>query len=195
MTRNAGPALKRLYNEFGDDVRFVTLYVREAHPGDRYPQPRNFREKLVNARIYRERDRIPWPVAVDDLEGTLHRSLDNKANAAYIVDLDGNVAFRALWSNDYQTLREALMRTLRPARSDRREGKRCIPHGARRRRALRHPSLRGWLREDRCPARGARDVRGSPSRSAIPALPALLEGLLILRRDRGGSRARHDTCS
>src|SRR2546422_673281 len=32
MTASAGPALKRLYAEFGDRVAFLTLYVREAHP-------------------------------------------------------------------------------------------------------------------------------------------------------------------
>ncbi len=102
--------LRRLYHQFGDDVQFITLYVREAHPGDRYPQPGNFREKIVNARVYKERDRIPWPVAVDDIEGTLHRNLEQKANAVYIIDVDGNVAFRALWSNDYDTLYDALVR-------------------------------------------------------------------------------------
>jgi hypothetical protein len=110
MTRSAGPVLKRLYGQFGGDVQFVTLYVREAHPGERYPQPGSFREKIVNARVYRERDRIPWPIAVDGIEGALHRSLDNKANAVYIIDIDGNVAFRALWSNDYNTLYDALVR-------------------------------------------------------------------------------------
>ncbi|OPY67195.1 MAG: Iodothyronine deiodinase [Syntrophorhabdaceae bacterium PtaU1.Bin034] len=112
MTASAGPVLKRLYKEFGEDVEFITLYIREAHPGERYPQPKNFREKLVNGRIYKERDRIPWQVAVDDIEGTLHRSLDSKTNAAYIIDLDGNVAFRSLLSNDYDTLYRALAEVL-----------------------------------------------------------------------------------
>ncbi len=112
MTKSAGPVLKKLYDQFGNEIEFITLYVREAHPGERYPQPRTFREKLVNARVYRERDRIPWPVAVDDLDGILHRVLDDKANAVYIVDVDGNVAFRALWSNDYRTLYDALLNVL-----------------------------------------------------------------------------------
>ncbi len=116
MTKSAGPVLKRLYDEFGEEVEFITLYVREAHPGERYPQPRTFREKLVNARVYRERDRIPWRVAVDDVDGTLHHLLDDKPNAAYIIDLDGNVAFRSLWSNDYKTLYDGLLATLKRGR-------------------------------------------------------------------------------
>ncbi len=108
MTASAGPALKRLYADYGDRVAFVTLYVREAHPGNRYPQPQTFEQKLDHARVYQERDRIPWPVAVDDVDGTLHRVLDPKPNAAYLMDTDGNVAFRALWSNDERVLREGL---------------------------------------------------------------------------------------
>lgn len=66
MTASAGPALLRLHREFADRIGFVTLYVREAHPGDRYPQPTTFEQKLPYARDYQARDAIPWPVAVDD---------------------------------------------------------------------------------------------------------------------------------
>jgi hypothetical protein len=111
MTASAGPALKRLYADFRDRVAFVTLYVREAHPGERYPQPETFESKLAHARAYQVRDAIPWPVAVDDVEGSLHRALDAKPNAAYIMNVDGNAAFRTLWSNDEQVLREALEAT------------------------------------------------------------------------------------
>lgn len=108
MTASAGPALKRLHEEFGDRVAFVTLYTREAHPGERYPQPDTFGRKLRHAREYKERDDIPWPVAVDDIEGSLHQALDPKPNAAYLMDVRGNVAFRSLWSNDERVLRGAL---------------------------------------------------------------------------------------
>jgi hypothetical protein len=108
MTASAGPALKQLHEEFGDRVAFVSMYVREAHPGENYPQAEIFEEKLEHARAYKERDGIPWPVAVDDVEGSLHRTLDPKPHAAYIVDARGNVAFRTLWANDERTLREGL---------------------------------------------------------------------------------------
>lgn len=108
MTASAGPALTQLHREFGDRVAFVTLYVREAHPGERYPQPDTLEKKLEHARAYRERDQIPWPVAVDGVEGDLHRALDAKPNAAYLMDTAGTVAFRALWSNDPRALRKGL---------------------------------------------------------------------------------------
>ena len=108
MTESAGPALKRLYEDFRDRVNFVTLYVREAHPGDRFPQPDTFERKMAHARAYQERDRIPWTIAVDDVEGTLHRALDPKPHSAYLVDANGTVVGRLLWANDFARLRAAL---------------------------------------------------------------------------------------
>jgi len=108
MAASAGPVLRRLYGEFGGRVRFVTVYVREAHPGERVPQPQRMEDKLRNARAYEDRDDIEWTVIVDDLEGTLHRALDQRPNSAYLVDADGLVLFRSGWSNDEGTLREGL---------------------------------------------------------------------------------------
>lgn len=92
-------------------MEFVTLYAREAHPGDRFPQAASLEQKREYAREYQQRDQIPWTVAVDDVDGRLHSVLDPKPNAAYIMGTDGDVAYRALWSNDERTLRRAL-RTL-----------------------------------------------------------------------------------
>lgn len=112
MTAAARDVLKDLHRELGDRVAFVTLYVREAHPGDRYPQASSVEEKIRYARTYAERDQIPWTVAVDDVDGTLHRALDPKPNAAYLMAEDGTVAFRTLWSNDERTLRAGVQRVL-----------------------------------------------------------------------------------
>ncbi|WP_175408797.1 deiodinase-like protein [Streptomyces sp. TRM64462] len=110
MTAAANPALKRLHRQFGNRVGFVTLYVREAHPGDRYPQPDTMQRKTAHARELKERDELPWTVAVDDLDGTLHQQLDAKPNAAYVMDVDGGVAFRLLWSDDREGILRAALR-------------------------------------------------------------------------------------
>jgi hypothetical protein len=108
MTASAAPILKRLHREFGEAVAFVTVYVREAHPGERIPQPSTPEWKAQHARMLRERDGLSWTVAVDDLDGTLHRALGSNSNAAYLMDPAGNVAFRTLWSNDERVLWDAL---------------------------------------------------------------------------------------
>jgi hypothetical protein len=153
MTRTAGPALRKLYEEFGDRVAFVSLYVREAHPGERFPQPDELDRKMRHADDYRWRDDIPWPVAVDDIDGTLHQMLDPKPNAAYIVDADGTVAFRALWSNEERPLRRALD-AVTHGRAPLREG-----------RARMVPMVRGiGAMADVLPRDAQRDVR----REALP---------------------------
>ena len=108
MTADSGDIVKRLYGEYADRVTFLTLYVREAHPGEHYPQPTTFEQKREHARAYKIRDQIPWPVAVDDVDGSLHLQLDPKPNAVYVANAHGDVAFRALWSNDERPLRDAL---------------------------------------------------------------------------------------
>lgn len=114
MTKSAGPVLDDLHSEYGDRVGFVSLYVREAHPGDRYPQPSTFDQKMAHATDYEEQRNIDWPVAVDDIEGSLHSQLDPRPHAAYVMAADGTVAGRALWAND----RRALSRLLDAALAD-----------------------------------------------------------------------------
>ena len=108
MTLAAAEPLRRLHAEFGEQVRFVLVQVREAHPGDRLGQATTFEEKSARARGLRASLGLPVTVAVDDLEGSFHTSLDPKPNAAYLVDREGRIAFRSIWSSDEQGLRAAL---------------------------------------------------------------------------------------
>ncbi len=108
MTSSSMPTLKRLHSEFGDRVEFVTVNVREAHPGENIPQPDTLIEKHEHARIFKERYDPSWTVAVDDIDGTLHRALDGKPNAADLMDTKGKLVFRALWASDERGLRQAL---------------------------------------------------------------------------------------
>lgn len=65
-------------------------------------------EKLAHARDCQKRDGVNWTIAVDDVEGTLHRALDPKPHSAWLVDARGNVAGRILWANHIRHLERAL---------------------------------------------------------------------------------------
>ena len=108
MTASAMPALKRLHSEFGDRVAFIIVNVREAHPGEHFPQPGTFEEKLDHARAFRDMYQIPWPVAVDSLDGMLHLAFDGKPNAAFLANREGKIVFRTHWASDDGGLRRAL---------------------------------------------------------------------------------------
>ena len=108
MTASSNPILKELYARFRADIEFVTLYVREAHPGEYRDQPAEAEDKMAAARALKERDRLPWTIAVDDTNGAIHQRLDEKPNAAYLVAETGTIVFRSLWAGDERGLENAL---------------------------------------------------------------------------------------
>jgi hypothetical protein len=65
-------------------------------------------EKVAHARALREIHDVPFDVAIDDIDGTLHRSLSPKPNSAYLIGRDYRITFRAHWANDTPALAEAL---------------------------------------------------------------------------------------
>ncbi len=108
VTDNAAPGLKELHARFGDRVRFVMVDVREAHPWKAAPQPNSLDEKMAHAEQLRDLHGFKFEVAVDDIDGTLHRALSPKPNSAYVLGKDGAILFRAQWANDTKALAAAL---------------------------------------------------------------------------------------
>lgn len=110
MTDNSVPGLKELYHRFGARIQFVMVNVREAHPGARLSQPDTIEDKLAHARYLRDLHDLPFDVAVDDIDGGLHRAFGAKPNAAYLIGPDGFILFRSHWANEASALAVALKR-------------------------------------------------------------------------------------
>lgn len=108
MTASAAGELRQLHEWFGAAMPFLSVYTREAHPGEQIPQPRQLDEKVEHARQLAVRDQYRWHVAVDDLDGSLHRQLDAKPNAVFVVDAHGRLAFRSIWASDVGSIRAAI---------------------------------------------------------------------------------------
>lgn len=108
MTRSGLSILKELYCRFGNSVDFLSVYNREAHPGENLPQPATMEAKIERAKFFREVAEIPWVVVVDDLSGSVDRALGTVPNAVYLVGHHGDVCYRALASNEGPPLRTAL---------------------------------------------------------------------------------------
>jgi len=113
VTDNAAPGLCTLHRRFGDRVRFVMVDVREAHPGKAFPQPKTMEAKMAHAAKLRDLYGFTFEVAVDDIDGTLHRAMSPKPNSAYVLAPDGTILFRAQWANDTQALAAALEAVVR----------------------------------------------------------------------------------
>lgn len=100
MTSASIPALNELYDLVGgEEIEFVFVYVREAHPGERIPAHDSAGEKVAAAKLLREEEDIAMPVLVDDLSGSIHRKYSRLPNPAFLIDKSGRVAFRSMWAN------------------------------------------------------------------------------------------------
>ncbi len=88
-----------LYDEYsGDDVQFLFVYVREAHPGEKLGRHESYENKVQAAERFRDEEDVEMPIIVDELNGKIHRKYGKLPNATYIVDKSGRVAFRGLWT-------------------------------------------------------------------------------------------------
>lgn len=126
MTASAMPFLLQLHSDFGDRVNFIMLNVREAHPGEHFRQPGTMEEKREHAQALKQLYEIPWTVAADDIEGSLHRALDPKPNSAFLANSDGIIVFRSLWASDKKAIRQAMESVVAGRKPDQAESQALI---------------------------------------------------------------------
>ncbi|MEP3050040.1 MAG: deiodinase-like protein [Erythrobacter sp.] len=73
------------------DVKFLVLYVREAHPGERTSAHDAITDKIEAASQLRTQDTENRQILVDDVAGSLHRKLGLMPDMVYVLDADGTV--------------------------------------------------------------------------------------------------------
>ncbi len=91
------PDMKGIENEY-PDVEFLVIYVREAHPGERLHQHKNFEEKLAAARLLKPRYGEHRRILVDSHEGGFHRMYGMMPNILYVIRPDGKIHYRSNWA-------------------------------------------------------------------------------------------------
>ena len=89
--------MQELHRLYSQRVRFLDVVVRQAHPGECHGAYRSYAEKLDDARRYQQEEAIAWPVAVDDLDGTVQRTYGGLSASVYLIDAEGRVAFYGIW--------------------------------------------------------------------------------------------------
>lgn len=101
MTIGSVEPMKKLYAEFGNQVQFVEVLVRQAHPGPKEPAYHNFEEKMRDAERYRQVESIPWTLLVDDWEGTVHQAYGGLSDPSYLIDREGRISFYNMWTDPH----------------------------------------------------------------------------------------------
>ena len=90
--------MEQLAKRYAADAHFLFVYVREAHPGEAYPPHQYYEQKTLHARSFRERLGIERTIAIDSLQGKVHRVYGGVSNMSWIIDHTGRVAYRAAWT-------------------------------------------------------------------------------------------------
>ena len=101
------PALNKLYEEYGNRVSFLAVYILEAHPSDVWQMESNVRDKVVFAspKDFDERALvagtcvrklgIKFPAAIDGFENTAERAYTGWPDRIYLIDANGRIAYKS----------------------------------------------------------------------------------------------------
>ena len=116
----------QLYSKYRNKgFEFFTVYVREPHPGESYGPHKSWEQKLQYARECQKQDGIENPMLVDDLAGTVHQLYVLMPNMIYIVDKDGKIVYKAIWTDHEEV--ELVLKNLELADELRAKGMRVKP--------------------------------------------------------------------
>lgn len=99
MTAGSIRGLNALYQELrSDELEFLFVYVREAHPGEAQPAHESWEDKVDAAERFREEDEVAMPIVIDDVRGAIHKKYSKLPNPAFVVDKSGRIAYRMMWT-------------------------------------------------------------------------------------------------
>jgi hypothetical protein len=100
--------MEELAQEMAEQVQFLFVYTREAHPGELFPPQTTYEQKVRHAQAFVERGQgVHRPMLIDTLDGQTHRLYGGVSNMSWIIDHTGRVAYKASWT-DVKDIRYAL---------------------------------------------------------------------------------------
>lgn len=95
-----------MHREYADRARFLTVYIKEAHPEDEwqmdsnekedvcYPQPRTLEQRVAIANDFVKRFHYDVPILVDDMENAANETYAGWPERFYVVDESGKIVFK-----------------------------------------------------------------------------------------------------
>ena len=98
--------MESIRKRYGDRVRFVTLYIKEAHPLDEwqmdsnvkedvcYPQPTTLVQRVRIANDFVSRFHYTMPLYVDPIENPANAAYAGWPERFYIVDESGTIVYK-----------------------------------------------------------------------------------------------------
>ena len=96
-----------MYEEYGNDVAFLAVYILEAHPSDVWQSESNIKEKIVfsSPADYDQRAAvagtcvrklgIKFPAVIDGFDNTTEKAYTGWPDRIYLIDSRGRVAYKS----------------------------------------------------------------------------------------------------
>lgn len=164
MTTGSLPGLSKLYAERGETEQWLMVYVREAHPGEDMPAHKTMEQKRDQAERLKREGAVPWPIILDELDGSTHQRYSTLPNHVFLIDEDGVVAFRGEFVHAPTLFRALEQLSLQGNRG-------VIPLGLDKKAHMLGPTAYGW----RGPDRGGKVSK----QDLIKKMPPLAANLLM----------------
>ncbi len=101
------PALNKLYDEYGDRVSFLVVYILEAHPSDVWQMQSNVKDHVVFASPKNLDERgevagacvrklgIKFPAVLDDFRNATEIAYTGWPDRIYLIDAAQRIAYKS----------------------------------------------------------------------------------------------------
>lgn len=101
--------MEKLQKKYHEDVAFLFVYTREAHPDDgaggrnipgnkiKINGHTNYAERVDAAKKLRKAGKEAWRVVVDDMKSTVQKTWGGLPNSAFLINPQGKIAHKWSW--------------------------------------------------------------------------------------------------
>jgi hypothetical protein len=96
-----------MYEQYGNRVSFLVVYITEAHPSDVWQMQNNIKDKVVFASPKNEEDRafiagacvrklhIEFPAVLDEFGNSTEKAYTGWPDRLYLIDAQGHIAYKS----------------------------------------------------------------------------------------------------
>jgi hypothetical protein len=100
--------LNEIANQFNETVKFLCVYIQEAHPSDGWQveanleegvihtSPTNIAEREALAEVCMLKLALDMPMVVDDMQDTIDSAYNALPERLYLLDAGGKVVFKTV---------------------------------------------------------------------------------------------------
>ncbi|GIW81561.1 MAG: hypothetical protein KatS3mg105_3368 [Gemmatales bacterium] len=83
-----------MYKRYGDKIQFFVVYIREAHPNSRIPQPSKLEQRVDIAKTMCQQLKLSLPTLIDGMDNKTGIAYGGFPDRLYLVGKDGRIVYK-----------------------------------------------------------------------------------------------------